>query len=144
MKKRHENMKHQVWLKQVSLCSCHRVQDSLLSSNSSFTGYRGILNWIIILLVGFLNSFFRFLFLDLFLFTLHLRLSLHYELLTDWCLPSLIFQVLTHAHLFLENFIQWVWIDAHMHVFYSIKLIWQILKNITCMCLFILTDMVIW
>ncbi|KAF7644688.1 hypothetical protein LDENG_00217620, partial [Lucifuga dentata] len=38
--------------------------DSLLSSNSSFTGYRGVLNWIIILLV------------------------------------------LTHAHLFLENFIQ--------------------------------------
>ncbi|XP_075875410.1 diacylglycerol O-acyltransferase 1-like [Nelusetta ayraudi] len=47
-----------------SLLCCHRVQDSLLSSNSSFTGYRGILNWIIILLV------------------------------------------LTHAHLFLENFIQ--------------------------------------
>ncbi|XP_026220548.1 diacylglycerol O-acyltransferase 1-like isoform X2 [Anabas testudineus] len=43
---------------------CHSVQDSLLSSNSSFTGYRGVLNWIIILLV------------------------------------------LTHAHLFLENFIQ--------------------------------------
>ncbi|KAM4619188.1 diacylglycerol O-acyltransferase 1-like [Polymixia lowei] len=32
------------------LC-CHRVQDSLLSSNSRFTAYRGILNWIIILLV---------------------------------------------------------------------------------------------
>nr|XP_046250914.1 diacylglycerol O-acyltransferase 1-like isoform X2 [Scatophagus argus] len=48
----------------ASLLCCHRVQDSLLSSNSSFTGYRGILNWIIILLV------------------------------------------LTHAHLFLENFIQ--------------------------------------
>ncbi|KAI3371719.1 hypothetical protein L3Q82_024282 [Scortum barcoo] len=46
------------------LLCCHRVQDSLLSSNSSFTRYRGILNWIIILLV------------------------------------------LTHAHLFLENFIQ--------------------------------------
>ncbi|XP_062419148.1 diacylglycerol O-acyltransferase 1-like [Pungitius pungitius] len=45
------------------LC-CHRVHDSLLSSNSNFTGYRGLLNWIIILLV------------------------------------------LTHAHLFLENFIQ--------------------------------------
>ncbi|KAJ8417485.1 hypothetical protein AAFF_G00287120 [Aldrovandia affinis] len=43
---------------------CHRVQDSLLSSASRFTDYRGILNWIIILLV------------------------------------------LTHAHLFLENFIQ--------------------------------------
>lgn len=37
--------------KEFSLSSCHRVQDSLLSSNSSFTGYRGILNWIIILLV---------------------------------------------------------------------------------------------
>ncbi|XP_041795734.1 diacylglycerol O-acyltransferase 1-like [Chelmon rostratus] len=48
----------------ASLLCCHRVQDSLLSSNSSFTRYRGILNWIIILLV------------------------------------------LTHAHLFLENFIQ--------------------------------------
>ncbi|XP_031141354.1 diacylglycerol O-acyltransferase 1-like isoform X1 [Sander lucioperca] len=48
----------------AALLCCHRVQDSLLSSNSSFTGYRGILNWIIILLV------------------------------------------LTHAHLFLENFIQ--------------------------------------
>ncbi|XP_075996457.1 diacylglycerol O-acyltransferase 1-like [Genypterus blacodes] len=48
----------------ASLLCCHRVQDSLLSSNSSFTGYRGVLNWIIILLV------------------------------------------LTHAHLFLENFIQ--------------------------------------
>lgn len=36
---------------EFSLSSCHRVQDSLLSSNSSFTGYRGILNWIIILLV---------------------------------------------------------------------------------------------
>ncbi|KAM7002553.1 diacylglycerol O-acyltransferase 1-like [Tautogolabrus adspersus] len=48
----------------ASLLCCHRVQDSLLSSNSSFTKYRGILNWIIILLV------------------------------------------LTHAHLFLENFIQ--------------------------------------
>ncbi|XP_072242648.1 diacylglycerol O-acyltransferase 1-like [Leuresthes tenuis] len=48
----------------ASLLCCHSVQDSLLSSNSSFTGYRGILNWIIILLV------------------------------------------LTHAHLFLENFIQ--------------------------------------
>ncbi|XP_069019585.1 diacylglycerol O-acyltransferase 1-like [Embiotoca jacksoni] len=46
------------------LLCCHSVQDSLLSSNSSFTGYRGVLNWIIILLV------------------------------------------LTHAHLFLENFIQ--------------------------------------
>ncbi|KAG7473212.1 hypothetical protein MATL_G00093310 [Megalops atlanticus] len=43
---------------------CHRVRDSLLSSASRFTNYRGILNWIIILLV------------------------------------------LTHAHLFLENFIQ--------------------------------------
>ncbi|XP_030586435.1 diacylglycerol O-acyltransferase 1-like [Archocentrus centrarchus] len=49
----------------ASLLCCHSVQDSLLSSNSSFTGYRGILNWIIILLV------------------------------------------LTHAHLFLENFIQY-------------------------------------
>ncbi|XP_029909249.1 diacylglycerol O-acyltransferase 1-like [Myripristis murdjan] len=48
----------------AALLCCHRVQDSLLSSNSSFTGYRGVLNWIIILLV------------------------------------------LTHAHLFLENFIQ--------------------------------------
>ncbi|XP_028442086.1 diacylglycerol O-acyltransferase 1 isoform X6 [Perca flavescens] len=48
----------------AALLCCHRSQDSLLSSNSSFTGYRGILNWIIILLV------------------------------------------LTHAHLFLENFIQ--------------------------------------
>ncbi|XP_039892430.1 diacylglycerol O-acyltransferase 1-like [Simochromis diagramma] len=48
----------------ASLLCCHSIQDSLLSSNSSFTGYRGILNWIIILLV------------------------------------------LTHAHLFLENFIQ--------------------------------------
>ncbi|XP_029951241.1 diacylglycerol O-acyltransferase 1-like [Salarias fasciatus] len=47
------------------LLCCHSVQDSLLSSNSSFTGYRGVLNWIIILLV------------------------------------------LTHAHLFLENFIQY-------------------------------------
>ncbi|XP_065813463.1 diacylglycerol O-acyltransferase 1-like isoform X2 [Labrus bergylta] len=35
----------------ASLLCCHRVQDSLLSSNSSFTKYRGILNWIIILLV---------------------------------------------------------------------------------------------
>ncbi|XP_047237539.1 diacylglycerol O-acyltransferase 1-like isoform X2 [Girardinichthys multiradiatus] len=48
----------------ASLLHCHRIQDSLLSSNSNFTGYRGVLNWIIILLV------------------------------------------LTHAHLFLENFIQ--------------------------------------
>uniref|UniRef100_A0A1A8CV94 O-acyltransferase n=2 Tax=Nothobranchius kadleci TaxID=1051664 RepID=A0A1A8CV94_NOTKA len=48
----------------ASLLCCHNIQDSLLSSNSNFTGYRGILNWIIILLV------------------------------------------LTHAHLFLENFIQ--------------------------------------
>uniref|UniRef100_A0A8C6MIX4 diacylglycerol O-acyltransferase n=1 Tax=Nothobranchius furzeri TaxID=105023 RepID=A0A8C6MIX4_NOTFU len=41
------------------LCSCHNIQDSLLSSNSNFTGYRGILNWIIILLVSFssLSSF---------------------------------------------------------------------------------------
>ncbi|CAB1323314.1 unnamed protein product [Coregonus sp. 'balchen'] len=43
---------------------CHSVQDSLLSSDSRFTNYRGILNWIIILLI------------------------------------------LTHAHLFLDNFIQ--------------------------------------
>ncbi|KAL7402446.1 hypothetical protein ABVT39_015065 [Epinephelus coioides] len=35
----------------AALLCCHRVQDSLLSSNSSFTGYRGVLNWIIILLV---------------------------------------------------------------------------------------------
>ncbi|XP_061577231.1 diacylglycerol O-acyltransferase 1-like isoform X1 [Cololabis saira] len=48
----------------ASLLCCHSIQDSLLSSNSNFTGYRGILNWIII------------------------------------------FLVLTHAHLFLENFIQ--------------------------------------
>ncbi|KAG5839800.1 hypothetical protein ANANG_G00208840 [Anguilla anguilla] len=48
----------------VDMLCCHRVQDSLLSSASRFTDYRGILNWIIILLV------------------------------------------LTHAHLFLENFIQ--------------------------------------
>ncbi|XP_048829656.1 diacylglycerol O-acyltransferase 1-like isoform X1 [Brienomyrus brachyistius] len=48
----------------VDMFCCHRVQDSLLSSSSRFTDYRGILNWIIILLV------------------------------------------LTHAHLFLENFIQ--------------------------------------
>ncbi|KAM6946379.1 diacylglycerol O-acyltransferase 1-like [Aplochiton taeniatus] len=45
------------------LC-CHSVQDSLLSSDSRFTAYRGVLNWIIILLI------------------------------------------LTHAHFFLENFIQ--------------------------------------
>ncbi|KAK0156203.1 Diacylglycerol O-acyltransferase 1 [Merluccius polli] len=32
------------------LC-CHRLHDSLLSSDSRFTAYRGILNWIIILLV---------------------------------------------------------------------------------------------
>ncbi|KAG7249512.1 hypothetical protein CRUP_024127, partial [Coryphaenoides rupestris] len=31
-------------------CSCHRLHDSLLSSDSRFTAYRGILNWIIILL----------------------------------------------------------------------------------------------
>ncbi|MFT7813972.1 diacylglycerol O-acyltransferase 1-like [Arapaima gigas] len=48
----------------MDMFRCHRVQDSLLSSDSRFTDYRGILNWIIILLV------------------------------------------LTHAHLFLENFIQ--------------------------------------
>lgn len=36
----------------VFVCSCHSIQDSLLSSNSSFTGYRGVLNWTIILLVG--------------------------------------------------------------------------------------------
>ncbi|XP_047452687.1 diacylglycerol O-acyltransferase 1-like [Mugil cephalus] len=48
----------------ASMLCCHSVQDSLLSSNSSFTRYRGILNWIIIMLV------------------------------------------LTHAHLFLANFIQ--------------------------------------
>ncbi|XP_018594792.2 diacylglycerol O-acyltransferase 1-like isoform X2 [Scleropages formosus] len=48
----------------MDMFCCHRVQDSLLSSDSRFTDYRGILNWIIILLV------------------------------------------LTHAHLFLENFIQ--------------------------------------
>ncbi|XP_029993204.1 diacylglycerol O-acyltransferase 1-like [Sphaeramia orbicularis] len=48
----------------AALLCVHQVQDSLLSSNSRFTAYRGILNWIIILLV------------------------------------------LTHAHLFLENFIQ--------------------------------------
>ncbi|XP_056454833.1 diacylglycerol O-acyltransferase 1-like isoform X1 [Gadus chalcogrammus] len=48
---------------EAMLC-CHRLHDSLLSSDSRFTAYRGILNWIIILLV------------------------------------------LTHAHLFLENFIQ--------------------------------------
>uniref|UniRef100_A0A3P8NRE4 diacylglycerol O-acyltransferase n=1 Tax=Astatotilapia calliptera TaxID=8154 RepID=A0A3P8NRE4_ASTCA len=48
---------HQTWLslyENVFLCSCHSIQDSLLSSNSSFTGYRGILNWIIILLVTYL------------------------------------------------------------------------------------------
>ncbi|MBN3298204.1 DGAT1 acyltransferase, partial [Amia calva] len=44
--------------------SCHKVQDSLLSSASRFTDYRGIFNWCVIMLV------------------------------------------LTHAHLFLENFIQ--------------------------------------
>uniref|UniRef100_A0A3B4ZY36 O-acyltransferase n=1 Tax=Stegastes partitus TaxID=144197 RepID=A0A3B4ZY36_9TELE len=36
----------------TSVTACHSVQDSLLSSNSSFTGYRGILNWVIILLVS--------------------------------------------------------------------------------------------
>ncbi|XP_067091229.1 diacylglycerol O-acyltransferase 1-like [Osmerus mordax] len=48
----------------MDMLCCHSVQDSLLSSSSCFTNYRGILNWIIILLI------------------------------------------LTHAHLFLENFIQ--------------------------------------
>ncbi|XP_038872802.1 diacylglycerol O-acyltransferase 1-like [Salvelinus namaycush] len=48
----------------MDMFCCHSVQDSLLSSDSRFTNYRGILNWIIILLI------------------------------------------LTHAHLFLDNFIQ--------------------------------------
>ncbi|XP_050929591.1 diacylglycerol O-acyltransferase 1 isoform X2 [Lates calcarifer] len=66
-----------------SLLCCHSVQDSLLSSNSSFTRYRGILNWIIILLV------------------------------------------LTHAHLFLENFIQ--------HGFLiDVKKVWQHLIEENC------------
>ncbi|KAJ8248839.1 hypothetical protein GJAV_G00228290 [Gymnothorax javanicus] len=36
----------------MDMFCCHRVQDSLLSSASCFTDYRGILNWIIILLVS--------------------------------------------------------------------------------------------
>ncbi|XP_015223643.2 diacylglycerol O-acyltransferase 1-like isoform X1 [Lepisosteus oculatus] len=48
----------------LDLLCCHKVQDSLLSSASRFTDYRGIFNWCVIMLV------------------------------------------LTHAHLFLENFIQ--------------------------------------
>ncbi|XP_066569979.1 diacylglycerol O-acyltransferase 1 [Amia ocellicauda] len=48
----------------MDLLCCHKVQDSLLSSASRFTDYRGIFNWCVIMLV------------------------------------------LTHAHLFLENFIQ--------------------------------------
>ncbi|XP_031420112.1 diacylglycerol O-acyltransferase 1-like isoform X3 [Clupea harengus] len=38
-------------LSPLDMLCCHSVQDSLLSSNSRFTNYRGILNWIVILLM---------------------------------------------------------------------------------------------
>lgn len=36
------------------LCSvrCHRLQDSLFSSDSGFNNYRGILNWCVVMLVS--------------------------------------------------------------------------------------------
>lgn len=31
---------------------CHRMQDSLFSSDSGFSNYRGILNWCVVMLVS--------------------------------------------------------------------------------------------
>lgn len=31
---------------------CHRLQDSLFSSDSGFSNYRGILNWCVVMLVS--------------------------------------------------------------------------------------------
>lgn len=33
-------------------CSCHVLQESLLSSASGYSNYRGILNWCVVMLVG--------------------------------------------------------------------------------------------
>uniref|UniRef100_A0A8C8RIS3 O-acyltransferase n=1 Tax=Pelusios castaneus TaxID=367368 RepID=A0A8C8RIS3_9SAUR len=33
------------------LCRCHKVQESLLSSSSGYSNYRGILNWCVVMLV---------------------------------------------------------------------------------------------
>uniref|UniRef100_A0A673C821 diacylglycerol O-acyltransferase n=1 Tax=Sphaeramia orbicularis TaxID=375764 RepID=A0A673C821_9TELE len=74
-------------LKPVCVSSVHQVQDSLLSSNSRFTAYRGILNWIIILLVGVSSlTFNRF-------------SSIFTEGRQIHCGAASDFQVLTHAHL---------------------------------------------
>uniref|UniRef100_A0A9J7X5R5 O-acyltransferase n=1 Tax=Cyprinus carpio carpio TaxID=630221 RepID=A0A9J7X5R5_CYPCA len=35
----------------VCLFSCHKLQESLLSSNSGYSNYRGILNWCVVMLV---------------------------------------------------------------------------------------------
>uniref|UniRef100_A0A3Q3A8Y8 O-acyltransferase n=1 Tax=Kryptolebias marmoratus TaxID=37003 RepID=A0A3Q3A8Y8_KRYMA len=35
----------------LHICSCHRTQESLLSSSSGFRNYRGILNWCVVMLV---------------------------------------------------------------------------------------------
>ncbi|CDR01040.1 unnamed protein product [Oncorhynchus mykiss] len=34
--------------------SCHRLQESLLSSASGYRNYRGVLNWCVVMLVSFL------------------------------------------------------------------------------------------
>ena len=31
---------------------CHRLQDSLFSSDSGFSNYRGVLNWCVVMLVS--------------------------------------------------------------------------------------------
>ncbi|XP_068579299.1 diacylglycerol O-acyltransferase 1-like isoform X2 [Cebidichthys violaceus] len=86
----------------AALLCCHRVQDSLLSSNSSFTGYRGILNWIIILLV------------------------------------------LTHAHLFLENFIQHGFlIDVKKVLEHLIEDNWPSVKLIVAANMFAVTALLV-
>lgn len=46
------------------LCSCHVLQESLLSSASGYSNYRGILNWCVVMLVSaglFLGRFAYFL-----------------------------------------------------------------------------------
>ena len=35
----------------ICFCSCHKTQQSLLSSASGFNNYRGVLNWCVVMLV---------------------------------------------------------------------------------------------
>lgn len=100
-------------------CSCHSVQDSLLSSDSRFTNYRGILNWIIILLVSHSLWILNVILLNVIKFYTLCREREETNIVV-FCV--LFFQILTHAHLFLDNFIQWVHTRTHtqlaMNVFY--------------------------